>query len=233
MNPALMIVHNGLEITQRAVESVLRQDIGDLHLIVMDNDAPLPIREWIMNRLLPSPRYSPQIGVTKAWNIGLEAVFEFMGCNHCLVVNNDVELSQDFYRRLLEFRDEGVEPGLVSGISTNDREAIGSQAAQPSLHPDFSAFLIRRNLWTELGGFDDSMVHYSSDCDLHVRAHRSGWRLMNSGLYFYHERSSTMRLADDDDQQAIANQADKDRAVFKAKWGCEPWEAAKYDDLFR
>jgi GT2 family glycosyltransferase len=232
VNAVLMLVHNGLEITQRAVESVLRQDVGDLHLIVMDNDAPLPIREWIMQKYLNCPRYSPQIGVTKAWNIGLEAVFEFMGCNHCLVVNNDVELSPDFYRRLLEFRDEGVAPGLVSGISTNDRDAIGSQAA-PSNHPDFSAFLIRHRLWTELGGFDDSMVHYSSDCDLHVRAHKSGWRLMNSGIAFYHERSSTMRLAEHDDQTAISKQADKDREVFKKKWNCYPWEVKAYDALFK
>jgi GT2 family glycosyltransferase len=228
-----MLVHNNLEGTQRAVESVLRQDIGDLHLIVMDNDAPVPIREWIMSRYLNCPRYSPQIGVTKAWNIGLEAVFEFMGCEHCLVLNNDVELAPDFYRRLLEFRDEGVPPGLVSGISTSCREDIHHEAAQPSLSPDFSAFLIRRQLWTALGGFDDSMVHYASDNDFHVRAYKSGWRLVNSGIPFYHERSSTMRLAESDEQYALSNQADKDREVFKKKWNCYPWEVKAYDALFK
>jgi GT2 family glycosyltransferase len=204
-----------------------------LHLIVMDNDAPLPIREWILQKYLSSPRYSPQIGVTKAWNIGLEAVFEFMGCEHCLVLNNDVELAPDFYRRLLEFRDEGVPPGLVSGISTSCREDIHHEAAQPSLSPDFSAFLIRRQLWTALGGFDDSMVHYASDNDFHVRAYKSGWRLVNSGIPFYHERSSTMRLAESDEQYALSNQADKDREVFKKKWNCYPWEVKAYDALFK
>jgi hypothetical protein len=42
-----------------------------------------------------------------------------------------------------------------------------------------------------------------------------------------------MRLAESDEQYALSNQADKDRAVFKGKWGCEPWEVAKYEELFR
>lgn len=233
MNTILMLVHNNLEGTKRAVESALSQDLPNLHLIAIDNDSRDDIRKWLVVRGVACPRYAPQIGVTKAWNIGLEAAFEFMGCEDCLVLNNDVELAPDFYRRLLAFRDDGVVPGLVSGISTNDREAITGPAAQPSLSPDFSAFLIRRQIWTELGGFNDRMVMYASDCAFHVEAHRRGWRLMNSGIPFYHERSSTMRLAESDEQYAISNQADKDRKVFKELYGCEPWEVAKYDALFR
>jgi GT2 family glycosyltransferase len=233
MNPVLMLVHNNLEATKRAIESVWHQDIDNRHLVVIDNDSNHDIRQWLVDCKVCCPRYSPQIGVTKGWNIGLEAIFEFIGCEHCLVLNNDIELGSDFYQRLLDFRDEGVAPSLVSGNSTPDRSAIGTQASQPSFNPDFSAFLLRRNIWTALGGFDDSMIHYASDNDFHVRAHRSGWRLVNSGIAFYHERSSTMRVAESDEQYALSWQADKDRQVFKAKWGCEPWEAEKYDALFK
>lgn len=233
MNPVLMLVHNNLEGTKRAVESVLRQDIGDLHLIVMDNDSTPDIRSWLDSREISSPRYSPQIGVTRAWNIGLEACFDFIGSNHCLLVNNDVELHRSFYRRLLEFRDESSAPGLVSGISTSDIADIKGLPAQPSPHPDFSAFLIRRYLWRELGGFDDRMMMYASDNDFHVRAHRAGHRLVNSGIHFYHERSSTMRTAPTDERQALENQAECDRQVFREKWNCAPWETEKYDELFK
>jgi GT2 family glycosyltransferase len=199
-------------------------------LVVIDNDAPKELSNWLDAEFIAHPRYSPQIGVTRAWNIGLEAMFDFMGADHCLVVNNDVELPTWFYRGLLQF----PQPGLVSGISTNTHgwADFGPPINSPSVHPDFSAFLIRRWLWRELDGFDERMVNYASDNDLHVRAQQAGHTLINSGLPFYHERSSTMRAAGEEERAALEKQADADRRVFQAKWGCLPWEPA-YAELFK
>ena len=87
--------------------------------------------------------------------------------------------------------------------------------------PDMSAFLIRRDAWETIGPFDESLVHYCSDLDYDIRAHRKGINLMRSNFPFYHERSSTLKQASPEDRRAIQLRADEDRKAFKAKWGCE------------
>src|SRR5271166_935549 len=234
MNPVLMLVHNNLEGTKRAVESVLSQDIDNIRLIVMDNDSPQEIRSWLLANDIACPHYTPQLGVTRAWNIGLEACFDFFNCEHCLVVNNDVELPIWFYSALLTVRDDIFIPGLVSGVSVNTPVTLSKapKLSPLSSHPDFSAFLIRRFLWHHLNGFDERMIYYASDCAFHVEAHRKGYNLVNSGYPFYHERSSTMKTASDEERQAIETQAESDRATFRTLYGCIPGEPEKYDSLF-
>ena len=65
------------------------------------------------------------------------------------------------------------------------------------------------------------MVHYCSDLDYHIRAHRAGIRLLNSHVKFYHERSSTIRNANPFEREVIQRQADADRERFREKWGVE------------
>lgn len=233
MNPCLMLVHNNLDSTKRAIESVLNQDIGDLRLIVIDNDAPPEIRAWLMANDIACPRYSPQLGVTKAWNIGMEACFDFFNCEHCLVVNNDVVLPFWFYSALAAVRDSIHIPGLVSGVAVNKPVLLPQPPTINALspNPDFSAFLIRRFLWRELEGFDERMVLYASDCDMHVRAHQAGHRLVNSGYPYYHERSSTLRTVSTEERAELERRADADREMFRQKWNCIPGEP-EYNALF-
>lgn len=49
---------------------------------------------------------------------------------------------------------------------------------------------------------------------------------------FYHERSSTLRLANPEEKIWINTQANKDRQAFRDKYGCIPGERA-YEDLFK
>ena len=65
------------------------------------------------------------------------------------------------------------------------------------------------------------MVHYCSDLDYDIRAHRKGIPLLRANVPFYHERSSTLKNASPEDRRAIQLRADEDRRVFKEKWGCE------------
>ena len=40
-----------------------------------------------------------------------------------------------------------------------------------------ACFLVRRDAWDQLGGFDEAYFMYAEDVDLCWRAHRSGWRV--------------------------------------------------------
>ena len=230
MNPVLMLTHNAKAMTERALVSIMGQDVRDPHLLIIDNGSSDGTREWVREMVGVSySRYLENRGVSFGWNEGLAIFFEEVDANHVLVVNNDVVLPPWFYSELLSY-----DLPFVSGNSVDKMEQISTKPERGPLvpHPDFSAFLIRREAWEKVGPFDENMKHYASDNDWHVRAQRAGVKLWKANLPFYHERSSTLRLASPEERAEIEEQANKDRAVFQSKYGCMPWGPG-YDELFR
>lgn len=227
MNPShvLMLAHNNRHLTQRAVESVLKQDIP-IVLCVM-NDASTDDTSSYLNSLpeVYAVHYPSSLGVSKLWNIGLSAAFD-EDVEHVLVLNNDIELPPHFYRILIESNE-----GFISGVSMSAREQMKEYTMEKRPHPDFSAFMIRKEVWDTVGRFNEEMVMYASDNDMHIRMHQNGIRAWGMNLPFYHERSSTIKLASDEDRERMQKQADADREVFKSKYGFYPWDEA-YGRMF-
>jgi GT2 family glycosyltransferase len=183
---------------------------------------------WSPSGCSPVVYLGVNCGVSFGWNFGLSGLFDSPHCGHVLVINNDVVLPPWFYRQLLEY-----DKPFISGVSVDKMEQIEKPAPFDSIHPhpDFSAFLIKREVWEKVGPFDERMKHYASDNDFHVRAHKAGIPLWKANVPFYHERSSTLNRATPEERQEIETQANKDREVFKSKWGVLPWGEG-YDALF-
>ena len=235
MNPVLMLTRNNLDLTRRAIESVLLQDCGDIRLLVLDNDSTDGTRDWLGSLFEHESRlqwvpFRPQLGVSAGWNWGLRQLFDFTpACEHVLVLNNDVVLPKWFYRTLLQHRVD-----FVTGVAVGEQARNGpplDAGAPLSPNPDFSAFLMRRAAWAAVGEFNEGMVHYASDCDWHVRAHRLGVPLWKANVPYWHLGSGTMKRATPEERAAIQAQANADRAVFRALYGCVPGEDA-YGKLF-
>ena len=237
MNPVLMLTHNCLELTKRANESINLQDAQDVHRFIIDNGSTDGTRQWLNENISHHHFWDHyrNDGVSWGWNRGLEILFAkeghscMGGASSVLVINNDVVLPPWFYRELLSY-----DVPFVSGISVDSMEVAMTPPGRMPLHasPDFSAFLIRREAWEKVGPFDENMKYYASDNDWHVRAHRAGVKLWKANVPFYHERSSTLKLAPPAEQQEIQMQADADRQVFRQKYGCEPWGLG-YDELLK
>ena len=232
MNPVLVLTHNGLEMNKRCIQSVLYQDIPTW-IYLVDNDSHDNSYEWAktVEDVVPV-QFVPQIGVSGGWNHGLKTLFECEGAEHVLVINSDVVLPRWFFSSLLSY-----DGPFISGVSVGTMEEIANPEPRKELAPcpDFSAFLLTRECWHKVGPFDESMFLYASDLDFHIRAHRSGVRLMNSGVAFYHERSSTINNASSRERWEIQMQADADRMRLHEKWGCHAWDAsyaAMFDEKF-
>lgn len=212
----LVPVRNGLHLTRKAVKTFLAQDLPGVRVMLINNDSSDGTLEWArtLHPQVVTITKTPGLSVTESWNKGLSLLFD-AGAEHVLVCNNDVELLLETYRLLLE--DGGA---FVTGVSQGERDermGAGGQGKRP--HPDFSCFLLRKSVWDSVGQFDEGMAIYCQDGDYHLRMHNAGVAVYCIDLPFYHERSSTLKLASAREQAAILKQADLDKAVFAAKWG--------------
>ena len=230
MNPVLVLTHNNLTLTKRCVDAIRKQDIPT-DLFIFDNGSTDGSPEWIDSLGVPGMLHPENKGVSYGWNLGLEFCFED-GAEQVLAIGNDTVIPPGFYRTLLESNKHFYIP-FLTGVAVDNME----QALQTPIieyltpRPDFSAFVITRDAWDKIGRFDERMVHYCSDCDYHVRGHRLGVPMMKAAIPFYHERSSTLRLASPEDRLEIETQANKDRQMFHSIYGCLPG-SKEYEAIF-
>jgi len=193
---------------------VFAQDIP-VHLTVFDDGSTDGTLPWL--RSLPVtvvPYY--HIGVSALWNRGLDHLFYYLQVPHVLVINNDVRLRSDCYRRLV---DDGGEFVTCVGTSSGAEWPGGEPSGKKRPHPDFSCWLIRRECWLKVGKFDERMKVYASDGDYHLRMHRAGVEAYCLDLPFWHYASGTLKEAGEEEQERILKQAQADREAFERKWG--------------
>lgn len=230
MNPVLLLTRNNLALTQRCVASVRKQDVPT-RVYVRDNGSTDGTQEWLSSQLGFDLGWSGSAvneGVSKGWNDGLDYLFGHLDYDHVLVVGNDTILAPWTLSALLS-----CNLPFVTGFDIGMEPLPEKPDIFPiTPHPDFSCFLIRRDCWEKVGRFNEAMKHYASDCQFHVRAHRLGVPLMKASVPYNHERSSTMRLASQEERNEIAMQANADREVFRSIYGVIPGQAG-YDQLFK
>lgn len=227
MNHVLTLTRNNLELTKLAIESVYAQRIGRTVMHVIDNGSTDGTVEWLAKSGIDHRCMGKNSGVSKGWNFALRGLF--CVAPHVLVINNDVILPDHFYAALLSY-----DRNFVTGVAIDDLEKSRElpQRMPLSPNPDFSAFLIHRDAWQEVGEFDESMKLYASDCDYHVRGHKAGVGMWKANVPYYHQTSSTLKNASEEDRAAIQEQAHLDRQAFREKWGCIPGEP-EYQALFK
>jgi GT2 family glycosyltransferase len=214
-NPALVLTHNGLDLTKRCVESLRKQDI-DTSIFVVDNGSSDETVNYTQLEQIPCLTLLTNTGFSYGINIGLKWVLELTGADYCLVPNNDTQLAPYGFRELLAYNIP-----FVSGRETTTLSDLDLPFEQGPLGggPQFSAFLIRKSAWNTIGEFDTAMVSWASDIDYHLRAHRLGIELHSAPVIYYHERSSTINKANPREKRALEMQADGDRLAFAEKWG--------------
>jgi GT2 family glycosyltransferase len=227
VNGILTLTRNNLKLTQRAINSFLRQDIP-VKVWAVDNGSTDGSWEWLAAYQWLLRSWTTNEGVSKGWNCGLRYLFDQFNYETVLVCGNDTWIPESFYRTLLS-----CNLPFVTGVAVDNMEQAQQTAMVYPLEPrpDFSAFCIRKEAWEKLGPFDERFKHYCGDCDMHVRAHRMGIDLYKAAVPFYHERSSTLRNASPEDAREIQEQANKDRFAFSQQYGCLPGEPA-YEQIF-
>ena len=231
-NWIIVPVLNGLHYTRDAVADFLAQDIGDVEVLVVANSPTDGTMEWLRTqpRNVHVMHFAPPRSVAYSWNRALEHVFG-LGEQHALVVNNDVRIRPDTYRRLVE--DGGP---FVTAVGVSDPKAINPPYLKPTApkrpHPDFSCFLISKETWKTVGAFDEKFLGaYAEDWDYHVRLHKAGIEAQCLDLPFLHFASGTIKSTENEEVDAIHARAAANRKYFKEKWGVDGG-SKEYSALF-
>ena len=232
MNPALVLTHNNLSLTKQCVASLRNQDIP-VQVYIVDNGSTDDTVAWAQCEGILLAASSVNSGFSRGINYGLELIFGTHGIKHCLCPGSDTIMPPSYYRTLLE-----LDLPAVSGVQDIDghRVTMDDLTKPFSVHPinpnpDFSCLLWNKEAWESLGGLDETMTSYASDCDLHIRAHRMGVKICHAQVPFFHYGSSTIKNASPKEKRVLNLQADADRVRFKEKWGFDvgsPQYAAQF-----
>ena len=226
----LIVAHNGLHLTKAAVRTAKEQDIP-CDIMVIDNASQDATSQWLKTKDVIITSYREQLSLAACWNRGLKAFFH-AGHDRVLVVNNDVELLP-FTCGALTY----INLPFVTAVGVDKREQMdvieqGSYLETARPHPDFSCFMISKEVTEKVGWFNESYYPaYAEDCEYHVRMHKAGVEAVCISLPFLHVGCGSLKNANPAECNAIRRGADANRERFKKQFGCCPG-SKEYESLF-
>jgi GT2 family glycosyltransferase len=163
-------------------------------------------------------------GVAKGWNLGIKKGIE-VGCDYVLVVNDDIVLKYNAIDRLVAFAEEHPDFVMWSMGQTDNLFNIDSceEDENWSEHPNFSAYMIRKDFFDQVGTFDETFTPaYYEDNDMHARiALANKIAVVYGGARFFHFGSRTVN-ADALLKVEMPPMFRKNAQHFVEKWGRSP-----------
>ena len=230
----LFVARNCLHLTKIAVRSAQIQDTP-CDILVIDNASTDGTSQWLRTKDVAFIPLAKQESLAACWNRGLRTLWS-VGYTSALVCNCDIELRPDTLSTL-----EAMDLPFVSCVSVGDGSQLGTPGdrnirdllAKKREHPDFSCFLIRKEVTSKVGWFDEEYYPaYCEDSSYHVRMHRAGVTAYCVDLPFLHLGAQTVKTATPEERIKIERGAEANRKRFQAKYGCLPG-SPEYYNLFK
>jgi len=225
VNAVAITAYNNLELTQKAVESVCKQDIPvDLWLI--NNGSTDGTQEWfewfayktdISVQIVREEKNRSPIALA---NEVLPEIFKKH--DYVLGVCNDTAIPTNLYSQLLRFP-RGMVAAHMDCPVEDPPPCIAKMIHED---PHFSVMLLRK--WAhdaikEAYGsyYDERYFMYASDCDLKMRMREVGIRGCQTDIQCWHWGSAAWRhpSVPESERREMLAQADLDRDTFKLIWG--------------
>jgi len=212
---AIVLNYNGADYVEEAVDSLLRQDVSGLEVLVVDNgsgdgsDLRLEQRFGTRIRLL---RTGSNLGFGAGNNVGIRA----SQAAFVILLNNDAVAASGFARELLAAAEADARAGMVAakvleharptridsvghllypdglnrGRGRLEEDCGQYDGCRTALFPSGAAALYKRAMLDEIGLFDESFFLYGDDADLGLRGRVAGWNcLLAAGAVAYHHYS--------------------------------------------
>jgi GT2 family glycosyltransferase len=185
---SIIIVNwNGKKWLKSCLDSVYSQTYKKIEVILVDNgssDESIDYAEKFYPKVKVIKNNS-NLGFSKANNLGIKA----SRGDFLFLLNNDTILEEDTLGKLLMFKINNNFEIVGPKLLNEKREDIYNRRnltidflgylgwGSQTFYIDGCAFLISKNDYNELGGFDDKYFMYSEDIDLCWRAQLYGMKL--------------------------------------------------------
>jgi GT2 family glycosyltransferase len=198
---AIIPTWNTAKYMERCLDSLANQDGVNLETMVIDNGSTDASLALIERRGVPHVALESNIGSTAAVNLGVSNTSAPL----VMVLNADCFLARGCLRALVAALDAddglgGVQPRILQDGGTEGASRIfsvgqclarnGAAFERGWGEPDGpryaerrevfgvsgAACLLRRKLFTDLGGYDAAYFAFFEDVDLNARARLAGWR---------------------------------------------------------
>ncbi len=150
--------------------------------------------------------------ISKSWNIICNYAFYDVGCNYCLIMNNDVILTDKSLHTLMEFAINSSY-GIIYGTEIINNEEDIREGYM------FSCFLITKGFYEKIGDFDENLAFYANDWDYLERT-----KEINQPPFYYkffitfHDRSRTKLTFQDKQKEYFELIHQKDIEYYRKKW---------------
>ena len=214
----IVVNHNQRQLLRRCLLSLGAQSFTNFEILVVDNgstdgsrdlanDQSLLRAQWIRN--------PGNAGFCAAVNQGIKIARG----SYIALLNNDAEARPDWLRALVESLERRPAAGMAASKILNGRDpaildkaghliyADGQNRGRGSgerdrgqydrveevAWPDGCAALYRRELFDQIGGFDEDFFAYGDDAELGLRARIGGWKCVYApGAIVHHRLGSTL-----------------------------------------
>lgn len=191
---------NGVEFLKACLPALQRQTFDDFEIIVVDNgsrdDSVRMIEsDYPSVRLIELP---DNIGFAAACNRGIQAAHG----RYIALLNNDTEADPGWLEALYLAAAQDEKTGMVASkillnLETREIDSVGMMVygdgigrqrgrgriddgsfdrVEEVLYPSACAALYKREMFDDIGLFDEDFFLYCEDTDIGLRAQRAGWK---------------------------------------------------------
>jgi glycosyltransferase involved in cell wall biosynthesis len=187
-------VYNLEQYVGGCIESVLKQSLRDLEIVLVDDGSTDRSAEIIAKYAAQDPRVrgfrGPNRGVSHARNVAMQHARG----RYFAILDSDDEWAPDFAKTLTRVLDEHPEIAVVSGNGFNDGGPFDRQPVRPwpdepkeirfldIIEREDSVFIMsmfRREVFETIGGFNETLFK-SEDYEYWLRATAAGFRILTS-----------------------------------------------------
>ena len=205
--------YNGLKFMEPCFKALEAQSDKNFELLVVDNGSTDGSVEWLKDRNIPSVFLEKNTGFSGAVNVGIRHA----KTPYVILLNNDTEPEPDYVKELVHAMDRSPKIFSVSSkmIQLYHKELMddagdmysilgwayqrgvgqsikGYQTARSVFAACAGAAIYRREVFDEIGGFDESHFAYLEDIDVGYRAKIYGYEnLYCPAAVVYHVGSGT------------------------------------------
>jgi hypothetical protein len=210
MVSVIILNYRGEKFVEKCLKSVLSTDYANFEVLFVDNASNDGSVRLVNDLFGDDPRLKiivnpKNVGFALGNNVGAT----YAKGKYLVFLNNDTEVDKSWLKELVKAIDSDPKVAIVGCkiITSFKGEAEALLVDQfghsyPAKFPNSvkevfavegAAFLIRRDVWEELGGFDSRYFALCEDIDLCWRAHLLGYRILVApSSIVYHVGSSTI-----------------------------------------